>query len=60
VIQAFAASGLSESELARRMSRPASEPYRILDPDHATKLPALREALAALGKEIVVTVRNAA
>jgi len=60
VIDAFRASGISKSELARRMGKPANEPHRILDPDHATKLPALREALAALGKEIVVSVRDAA
>lgn len=60
VIEAFAASGISKSELARRMGKPENEPYRILDPNHSTKLAALEAALAALGKTIVVSIRDAA
>lgn len=60
VIEAFRAARISKSELGRRMGRAENEARRILDPDHATKLPALREALAVLGKEIVVSVRDAA
>lgn len=60
VIEAFRDAVISKSELARRMGRAENEARRILDPDHATKLPALREALSVLGKEIVVTVRDAA
>lgn len=60
VIEAFETSGLSKAELARRMGKPANEPYRILDPNHATKLAALQDALVALGKQVVVSVRDAA
>jgi len=60
VIEAFAKAGISKTEFARRMGKPATEPYRILDPDHPTKLAALKDALAALGKEVVVAVRDAA
>jgi antitoxin HicB len=60
VIEAFNASGISKTELARRMGKPDNEPYRILDPDHPTKLAALEAALAALGKQVFVSVRDAA
>lgn len=59
VIEAFRESGISKSELARRIDRAENEARRILDPDHPTKLATLESALAALGKEIVVSVRNA-
>jgi len=60
VIEAFAASGLSKSELARRLGRRETEARRILDPDHPTKLALIEAALAVLGREIVVSVRDAA
>ena len=60
VIDAFRASGLNKSELARRIGRAENEARRILDPDHPTKLQLLGAALSALGKDIVVTVRDAA
>lgn len=60
VILAYRASGISKAEFARRLGKAANEPYRILDPDHPTKLKLLNEALAVLGKEMVVTVRDAA
>ncbi|MEN9894996.1 MAG: Antitoxin HicB [Pseudomonadota bacterium] len=56
VIQAFAASGMSKTELARRLGRRETEARRILDPYHATGLPLLEAALSALGKTILVTV----
>lgn len=60
VLEAFNQSGLSKSELARRIGVSESEVRRILDPMHATKLPRLAEALAALGKRLVVGVEEAA
>jgi antitoxin HicB len=60
VVEAFNESGLSKSELARRLGRVETEARRILDPDHPTKLPLLQEALAILGKDIIVSVRDAA
>lgn len=60
VIEAFAASGLSKVEFARRLGKSPNEPYRILDPDHPTKLGVLKDALAVLGKQVIVSVRDAA
>lgn len=60
VLEAFAASGISKSELARRLRVSENEPRRILDPLHATKLPRLAAALAALGRRLVVGVENTA
>lgn len=60
VLEAFAASGLSKSELSRRLGVSENEARRILDPMHATKLPRLVQALAALGKRLVVGVEEAA
>jgi antitoxin HicB len=59
VLEAFAASGLSKSELARRIGKDEKEVRRILDPRHPTKLPALTAALRALGKRLVVGVMEA-
>lgn len=60
VIDAFRNSGMTKSELARRIGRAENEARRILDPDHPSKLPLLRAALSAFGKDIVVSVRDAA
>lgn len=59
-IEAWKASGLSKSELARRLGKAENEARRILDPDHQTKAPALEAALATLGKRVVVSVLDAA
>lgn len=56
VIEAFNESGISKSELARRLGRGETEARRILDPDHATGLALMRAALAALGKTVMITV----
>lgn len=60
VIEAFAASGLTKVEFARRLGKTANEPYRILDPDHPTRLGVLKDARAVLGKQVIVSVRDAA
>lgn len=60
VVEAFAQSGLSKRELARRLGKAEGEARRILDPDHPTKVQALEAALAVLGKDIVISVRDAA
>ncbi|HVU41748.1 MAG: type II toxin-antitoxin system HicB family antitoxin [Xanthobacteraceae bacterium] len=59
VLEAFAAAGISKSELARRIGKDEKEVRRILDPRHPTKLPALTAALRALGKRLVVGVTEA-
>ena len=60
VLESFVAAGISKSELARRIGKDEKEVRRILDPKHATKLPALTAALRALGKRLVVGVMEAA
>lgn len=60
VLEAFAEEGISKSELARRLGKDEKEVRRILDPWHPTKLPALTEALRAMGKRLVVSVEKAA
>jgi antitoxin HicB len=59
VLESFAAAGITKSELARRIGKDEKEVRRILDPKHATKLPALTAALRALGKRLVVGVTEA-
>lgn len=60
VLEAFAEAAISKSDLARRMDKDEKEIRRILDPRHATKLPAMVEALRALGKRLVIGVEEAA
>src|SRR3990167_5137998 len=59
VLESFVAAGISKRELARRLGKDEKEVRRILDPKHATKLPALTVALRALGKRLVVGVIDA-
>ncbi len=56
---AFRRSGLPQSALARKLGKDEAEVRRMLDPYHATKLPALDEALRALGQRLVVSVEAA-
>ena len=60
VLEAFRDANLSQVEFARRLGKDAREVRRILDPMHATKLPALKEALAALGRRLVIGVEEIA
>jgi antitoxin HicB len=60
VLEAFLDAAISKAELARRLGKDEKEVRRILDPRHATKLPALMQALRALGKRLVVAVEEAA
>lgn len=60
VLEAFAEAGINKSEFARRMDKDEKEVRRILDPRHPTKLPAMVEALRALGKRLVIGVEEAA
>lgn len=59
VWQAFVASGLSKSELARRMGVAEGEVRRILDPDYGSKLDKLDLAARALGMRLVVSAEAA-
>jgi antitoxin HicB len=60
VLESFVETGISKSELARRLGKDEKEVRRILDPKHATKLPALTAALRAMGKRLVVGIAEAA
>ncbi len=52
--------GLTKVALARRLGCNEKDVRRMLDPKHPTKIPALSNALAALGKRLVIEVRDAA
>ena len=51
---------VTNSELARRLGLHERVIRRMLDPEHATKAEKIQAALAALGKQITVEVRDAA
>lgn len=57
---ALRAAGLGKAALARRLDVDVKEVRRMLDPRHATKVAALARALAALDKQLVLEVRDAA
>lgn len=59
VYSVWRASGLSKSELARRLGRNETEVRRILDPHHGTKLDQLEEAAKVLGTRLVVAYEAA-
>jgi antitoxin HicB len=52
--------GVSDLDLARRLSVHEKVVRRMLDPGHATKAEKIQAALAALGKQMTVEVRDAA
>jgi len=51
---------LTNVALARKLGCDEKEVRRMLDPNHATKLPRIKEALDALGKRLVLSVEDAA
>lgn len=59
VIETFKDSGISRSELARRLGKDEKEARRILDPSTATKLPVLAAALTAMGQRLVIGLEAA-
>jgi antitoxin HicB len=59
VLDAFKRAKITKTELARRLGKDEKEVRRILDPRHATKLPALTAALSALGRRLVVGIEAA-
>jgi len=54
LLEAFEPSGLTKTELGRRLGKDEKEVRRILDPMHNTKLSAMKAALAILGQRLVV------
>lgn len=59
-IEAFRKSGLTRVALAERLGKGENEVRRMLDPYYGSKLPALEDAMRALGKRFVLTVEQAA
>ena len=59
VLEAFRDADITQAEFAKRLGKDAREVRRILDPDHATKMPALMAALNALGRKLVIGVEAA-
>ena len=51
--------GMTKSELAARLGCHEKEVRRLLDPRHPSKLPRLQQALAQLGKRLVVEMHAA-
>ena len=51
---------VNNSEMARRLGVDERVIRRMLDPEHATKAERIQAALAALGKQMTVEVRDAA
>lgn len=48
--------GISNAELARRMGMTRQEVGRVLDLSHTTKIDAVSQAIAALGKRLEISV----
>jgi|GEM_PF-5832106 len=44
----------------RRLDRQETEARRILDPNYPTKLQNMEQALSVLGKQVIVSIKNAA
>ena len=52
--------GISKSELARRLGVDEKEIRRMLSPKHQTKLPRIEQALSPLGYQLSVSLQKAA
>ena len=51
---------ITKVELAKRLQCDEKEVRRLLDPRHPSKLPRIEAALAAVGRQLVVQLQNAA
>jgi antitoxin HicB len=60
IYEAMRGQGLTPTALAARLGCDPRQIRRLLDLDHASTLAQLERALAALGKRLVLEVRNAA
>ena len=52
--------GISRTQLARRLGVDEKEVRRMLNPRHPTKLPRIEQALASLGRRLVVSLETEA
>ncbi|MEO8100555.1 MAG: type II toxin-antitoxin system HicB family antitoxin [Acidobacteriota bacterium] len=57
---AFLQSGIRKSELARRLNIPRMNVDRLFDPKHNSRLEQIEAALRVIGKELDITIRDAA
>jgi antitoxin HicB len=60
IYQSMRASRLTQSDLARKLRCDPKQVRRLLDLDHNSRFDHLESALSALGKKLVVDVRDAA
>ncbi|WP_455466926.1 type II toxin-antitoxin system HicB family antitoxin [Bartonella sp. B39] len=60
VIEAFSEANITKTELANRLGKKETEARRILDPHYPTKLQTLEQALTVLGKQVIITIKDAA
>ena len=58
--RAFKASGIRKATLARRLGIPRANVNRLFDLNHSTRFDQLEAAFRALGKMLVIDVRDAA
>lgn len=58
--QAMRADGMSNVALARRLGLTENGVRRLVDPDHRSHIGQIEAALAALGKHLMIDVRDAA
>jgi antitoxin HicB len=49
---------ITKVALAKQLGRDEKEVRRLLDPDHTSKLQRIEEALASLGKKVVVSIED--
>jgi antitoxin HicB len=57
---AFLSSGVRKAELARRLEIPSPNIDRLFDLSHQSRLDQLEAAFKALGKELMIDIRDAA
>lgn len=57
---ALADAGISKSELARRLGCDEKDVRRLLDPRYGSKMPAMSQAMLALGMQFALDTRDAA
>ncbi len=52
--------GITKVDLAGKLGCNEKEVRRLLDPHHSSKIPRIEAALSAMGKQLIVSVENAA
>ncbi|WP_336294858.1 type II toxin-antitoxin system HicB family antitoxin [Bartonella sp. CB169] len=60
VVEAFNEADITKTELTNRLGKQETEARRILDPNHPTKLQTLEKTLTVVGKQVIITIKDAA